>query len=75
MEKNLNNTIFVHLSDRTTQTYKDAAEWAEIYCKSFIRHKVIDVSDFSYTHSEIAEYEFRDEKDAQWFRLRWETIK
>ena len=53
--------------------FKSAAEWAKIQCQSFIGCHVQDVSDVSLTNDYIAEYRFKDTKDAVWFELKWKS--
>jgi hypothetical protein len=52
--------------------FRDAAIWAKTACSTFIDYSVVDVSDFTYQYDHVAEYRFKDIKDAQWFKLRWE---
>lgn len=49
----------------------DAAIWATKNCSSFRHFDIQEVSDFSPVCDQIAEYEFFDERDAMWFKLRW----
>jgi hypothetical protein len=51
--------------------FLDAAKWAKRHCKSFVRYTITDVSDISLTNDILAEYFFKDEKDAIIFMLRW----
>jgi len=53
--------------------FKKAADWAKEQCDSFIGYNVQDVSDVSYTYDNVAQYTFRDPKDAIWFELKWRT--
>ena len=46
--------------------------WAVDNCKSYRGHEVIDVSDTSLQWDQVAEYLFEDEKDVNWFKLRWD---
>jgi hypothetical protein len=52
--------------------FDEAADWAKQNCGTFISHTVQDVSDVSYNYDHVAEYRFRDPKDAIWFELRWQ---
>lgn len=45
--------------------------WAQKYCPSYVGYHVQDVSDVSVQWDEIACYQFREEKDANWFMLKW----
>lgn len=58
--------------DKSLEYFQEAADWAKQNCISFISHSVQDVSDVSYVYDQIAEYRFRDPKDAIWFELRWQ---
>jgi hypothetical protein len=67
----------VYLNDSKT-SYQDAdvyfdqaAQWAREFCKSFVNHHVQDVSDVSLQWDYIAEYQFRDSRDAVIFELKW----
>jgi len=53
--------------------FAEVARWASSQCHSFVDHRVQDVSDFSYTSDYIAEYRFKDPKDALLFQLKWKT--
>lgn len=46
-------------------------QWAQQHCPTYVGYTVQDVSDVSLQWDEIASYEFRDEKSANWFKLRW----
>lgn len=58
--------------------YKNAAyfagidAWAQQFCPSYFGYTVQDVSDVSLQWDEIACYQFREEKDANWFVLKWQ---
>lgn len=72
-------TIKVYLTDEkhsfdynhSRLYFIDAAIWATRNCASYVRYDIQDVSDFSPTYDQIAEYEFTDERDVTWFKLRW----
>lgn len=49
----------------------DAAIWATKNCPSFKHFDITEVSDVSPVWDQICEYEFLDEQDAMWFKLRW----
>jgi len=49
----------------------DAAIWATKHCPSYKRFDIQDVADHSIVCDQIAEYEFTDERDVIWFKLRW----
>jgi len=57
--------------DEAYSHFRSAGVWARKNCKSFIDHEILDVSDFSPTHDVLAQYKFKDEKDATMFFLRW----
>jgi hypothetical protein len=69
--------IDVYLNDRNmdydqAQNYfQEACAWAQDQCSSFTSFYIQDVSDVSYEYDQIAQYIFADEKDAQWFSLKW----
>jgi hypothetical protein len=46
-------------------------KWAQANCASYIGYFVTDVSDSSPIWDEIACYQFKEEKCANWFKLRW----
>lgn len=72
-------TIKVYLTDqyhdldynRMRLYFIDAAIWATKHCPSYVRFDIQEVSDFSPIWDQIAEYEFTDERDVTWFKLRW----
>ena len=45
--------------------------WAQKNCKSFIWMHEQDVTDVSYQWDYIYAFYFHEEKDANWFQLRW----
>lgn len=45
--------------------------WAQENCRSYIGYLVQDVNYSSPELDEVANYEFRDAIDANWFKLRW----
>lgn len=57
--------------DEGIKLFLEANEWAVKYCPSYKGHHVQDVSDVSYVYDNIALYVFEDEKDANWFQLKW----
>jgi hypothetical protein len=69
----------VYLSDsehdvdynRTRLRFIDAAIWAIQHCASFVRYEIVDVSDVSVIHDQVAEYQFRDLQDVVLFNLKW----
>lgn len=70
--------VDVLITDKGSPDYYHNAEyfgridaWAQKYCPSYTGYHVQDVSDVSYQWDEIACYEFRDEKCANWFKLKW----
>lgn len=69
--------IVVYLNDtgipyeQAEEHFAKAASWARHHCSSFINYHVQDVSDVSLTNDFIAQYQFRDPKDAVWFELKW----
>ena len=56
---------------QSREYFETAADWARQYCKSYARYIIVDLSDFSLTHDQAAEYLFEDEADELIFRLRW----
>jgi 6-phosphogluconolactonase/glucosamine-6-phosphate isomerase/deaminase len=76
----LPETIKVYLTDehhhdldynRMRLYFIDAAIWATKHCPSYKRFDIQDVADHSIVCDQIAEYEFTDERDVIWFKLRW----
>lgn len=53
--------------------FTDADLWAKKQCQSYIGHHVQDVSDVSYVYDHVAEYRFKDPKDALMFELKWKS--
>jgi hypothetical protein len=51
--------------------FEDADLWAQQYCKTYKGCEVQDVADFSYTMDQVALFLFEDQKDANFFMLRW----
>ncbi len=51
--------------------FAEAAAWASRQCNSFIDYHVQDVSDVSLMFDHVAEYRFKDSKDALMFQLKW----
>lgn len=71
----------VHITDKNSngyeynETYFHALDsWAQEYCDSYLGFTVVDVQDVSYEWDEIAEYQFRDERDALVFTLKWKDV-
>lgn len=79
MTGSLPETIKVYLTDerhnfdynRSRLYFIDAAIWAVKHCPSYVRYDIQDVGDHSAVYDQIAEYEFTDERDVIWFKLRW----
>lgn len=69
----------VHISDEESNGYdyneayfSEIDSWAQEHCASYIGFTVVDVQDVSGSMwDEIAEYEFREERDALVFTLKW----
>lgn len=59
--------------DAATEYFDEAGAWATRQCQSFIDFTVQDTSDVSYIFDQVAEYRFRDPKDALMFELKWKT--
>ena len=57
--------------ERAEKHFQDACTWAEDFCPSFEGYQVQDVSDVSLICDFVAEYIFKDAKDAEWFTLKW----
>lgn len=57
--------------DESYLYFESAGVWAQENCQSFVDHEIVDVSDFSLTHDVLAQYQFKEEKDATMFLLRW----
>lgn len=51
--------------------YSYVDQWAREHCASYSGYEALDVSDVSLKNDVLAEYTFKDEKDASWFILRW----
>lgn len=51
--------------------FKEIGDWAKEQCASFVGYNIQDVSDVSLYYDHIAQYTFRDPKDAAWFELKW----
>jgi hypothetical protein len=71
-------TYNVHISDPApngydyNQDYYDAMDaWAQEHCASYVGYEVVDTADVSANWDEIGEYQFREEKDALAFTLKW----
>jgi len=69
--------ISVLLNDRNMayeaaiRHFLDAANWAKDNCPSFMGSEVVDVTDVSVEYDQIAEFVFGNDKDANWFKLKW----
>jgi hypothetical protein len=57
--------------EQAEEYFAEAAAWASRQCLSFVDYHVQDVSDFSYVFDQIAQYQFKDPKDALMFQLRY----
>jgi hypothetical protein len=71
-------TFQVYISDPApngydyNQAFYDAMDaWAQKHCDSYIGYEVVDVMDVSAVWDEIGEYQFREERDALLFTLKW----
>lgn len=45
--------------------------WAREHCPSYVDIELVEVSDVSPEYDYLAEYKFKTEKDANWFKLKW----
>lgn len=59
--------------DKAEDHFAEAAAWASRQCNSYIDYHVQDVSDVSYNYDFVAEYRFKDPKDAVLFQLKWKS--
>jgi hypothetical protein len=59
--------------EHVEEHFAQAAAWASRQCASYVDYHVQDVSDFSLINDFIAQYQFRDSKDAMMFELKWKT--
>jgi hypothetical protein len=57
--------------DRAYDRFIDAGLWAQDHCASFVTYTITDVSDHTLLFDQVAEYAFRDERDAVAFALKW----
>jgi len=57
--------------EQAEEYFAEAAAWASRQCLSFIDYHVQDVSDFSYLHDHVAQYQFNDPQDALMFQLKY----
>lgn len=71
MEVILNDSQF-SINDNPVNKFAEIHEWALYYCSSYLRYKVVDVSDVSLTYDYIAVYEFSAIADEVQFKLRWQ---
>ena len=67
----LNDTGILY--EQVEEHFAQAAAWASRQCSSYIDYYVQDVSDVSLINDFIAQYQFRDSKDAMMFELKWKT--
>lgn len=75
----LPETLKVYLTDENHNLdynnmrlyFIDAAIWATKNCSSFKNFEIIEVSDVSVNYDQVCQYEFTNEKDVIWFKLRW----
>ncbi len=67
----LNDTGIAY--DDAESYFEEAALWAKKQCQSFVAYHVQDVSDVSYIYDHVAQYEFKDPKDALMFELKWRS--
>lgn len=71
--------IVVYLNDANmsyedaTEYFEEAGAWASRQCQTFIDFDVQDTSDVSYIYDQVAEYRFKDSKDALMFELKWKS--
>jgi hypothetical protein len=69
--------VTVYLDDRhlaydvAYDRFIDAGLWAQDHCESFVTYSIQDVSDHTLYFDQVAEYAFRDERDAVAFALKW----
>ena len=59
--------------DQSDKFYILADQWAQQNCPSYVGYTVQDVSDVSLIWDQLADYEFRDEKDVMIFTLKWKS--
>jgi hypothetical protein len=55
----------------STENADAMIKWVNENCKSFETYEELDVSDFSMYHDTIYTFYFKEEKDANWFRMMW----
>lgn len=68
--------IKIYISDKshwvsTQDEFSEMKYWACEHCKSFVSMTLTDVSDVSLYHDTVAEFVFKDDRDADLFTLRW----
>ena len=69
--------IRVYLNDRgidydqAPRHFLSASAWAKEHCPSFVDVNMMEVSDVSNEFDYVAEYTFVEERDANWFKLKW----
>lgn len=56
---------------QNSEYFEQIDQWAQQNCASYHGYYVQDVSDATYEWDELACYQFLDERDATWFKLRW----
>ena len=57
--------------DQAEVFFLQAEHWASTQCESFDQVIYTDMSDLSHGIDQLAEFQFKDEKDALMFRLKW----
>lgn len=57
--------------DQSELLFLQAEHWARTHCESFDQVIYTDLSDTSYTIDQLAEFQFRDEKDALMFSIKY----
>jgi hypothetical protein len=57
--------------DQAEVFFLQAEHWARTHCESFDQVIYTDMSDVSLAIDQLAEFRFKDEKDALMFRLKW----
>lgn len=57
--------------DDARDEFSDMQYWAQKNCKSFVAMRLEDVSDISIRYDLVAEFSFRDDRDATLFRIKW----
>lgn len=57
--------------DKAPRHFLEASQWAKAHCSSYKGVDMMEVSDTSDLYDYVAEYTFTEEKDANWFKLKW----